>query len=344
MAKPRTTKIPRIVQLPSGAYYCRIRTNGEDISITDADYAIVEAKAYAYKVGLLEEKKKPRDLTVGEAVDEYIKYRENILAPSTIRGYKIIRKSRFPELMKIPLSKINLSLLQRHINDEASHYSAKTIKNSFALIRSALDNENIDIKWDKLLFPQIRKNEVYTPSPDELKKLLSAADDVYLILIILLPAWLSLRRSEVLGLFKSDFDTVNHCVHIQRGLIIEGNKERKFTPTKTFKSQRTILTDPYISSLVETLPDGQIFTRDRNVYARMLRKLCEKAGVKRVTMLGLRHFNASAMAMVGIDAKYAMDRGGWSSEHTMRNVYQEIMDDGTIAAANRINTFFRQLI
>lgn len=344
MAKPKATKIPRIVQLPSGSYFCRVRVNGEDISITDVDYNVVEAKAYAYKAGLIEEKKRPKDITVGEAVDKYISHRENILAPSTIRGYRTIRKSRFPDLMNVRLSKINLSLLQRHINDEAARYSAKTIKNSFALIQSALDANDVDVNWSKLLFPQIRKNENYAPTPEELTKLLSVADDVYSKLVILLPAWLSLRRSEVLGLFKSDFDTLNHRVFIQRGLIIEGNKERKFTPTKTFKSQRTIITDPYISALIQTLPDGQIFTLDRSVYERKLGRMCEKAGIKKVTMQGLRHFNASAMAMVGIDTKYAMDRGGWSSEHTMRNVYQEIMDDGTVAAASRINAFFRELL
>lgn len=46
-------KIPKVIQLPSGMYFCQLRLNGQSISITDAGPDTVTAKAYAYKTGIL---------------------------------------------------------------------------------------------------------------------------------------------------------------------------------------------------------------------------------------------------------------------------------------------------
>ena len=40
----------------------------------------------------LKRKEKPKEITVGDAIDGYIASKENVLSPSTIVGYKNIRK------------------------------------------------------------------------------------------------------------------------------------------------------------------------------------------------------------------------------------------------------------
>ena len=41
-----------------------------------------------------------------------------------------------------------------------------------------------------------------------------------------------------------------------------------------------------------------------------------------MTFHDLRHINASIMLALGVPDKYAMERGGWSTPSTFKNVYQ----------------------
>ena len=41
-----------------------------------------------------------------------------------------------------------------------------------------------------------------------------------------------------------------------------------------------------------------------------------------MTLHDLRHINASIMLALGVPDKYAMERGGWSTPSTLKNVYQ----------------------
>lgn len=337
-------KIPRIIQLPSGAYFCRIRVDGNDIPITDYDRDKVEAMAYAYKSGLIQAKKKPQSMTLAAAIDKYIADRENILAMSTIRMYKQVRANRFQSLMHKNINNITENMLQKEINLEAKRYNPKTVKNSFGLIRSALHAQRVDLEWDRILLPQQRKPESKTPTPAQLKELCKQIKGTDLELPVLLAAWLSLRREEIYGLEKRDFDTVDHIVKVRRAFVYEGNPDKKRTATKTYASARNILSDPYISELAKKLPDGPIVHKAPQNLLRDLKLACAEAGIPETDFRSLRHFNASMMATLGIANKYSMARGGWTSEKTMREVYQEIMDEGVVNAANKINDYMNSII
>ena len=56
-------KKPVAKQLPSGAWFCRVRIDGRDISITRDDKDVAEAEAYAIKTGIKEADKKPKKKT-----------------------------------------------------------------------------------------------------------------------------------------------------------------------------------------------------------------------------------------------------------------------------------------
>ena len=46
------------------------------------------------------------------------------------------------------------------------------------------------------------------------------------------------------------------------------------------------------------------------------------------------------MLSLNIPDKYAMERGGWSSNKTMKDIYQHTMDDGKKQAAAAIDQYF----
>lgn len=58
----------------------------------------------------------------------------------------------------------------------------------------------------------------------------------------------------------------------------------------------------------------------------------------------LRHMNASIMLALGIPDKYAMERGGWSSDHIMKSVYQHTFTAEREAADEKIDRYFESLL
>lgn len=57
----------------------------------------------------------------------------------------------------------------------------------------------------------------------------------------------------------------------------------------------------------------------------------------------LRHINASVMLQLGIQDKYVMERGGWSSLSTMKDVYQHTFSAEREKVDNTVNTYFDSL-
>ena len=58
----------------------------------------------------------------------------------------------------------------------------------------------------------------------------------------------------------------------------------------------------------------------------------------------LRHMDASIMVALGIPDKYAMERGGWSSPHVMKSVYQHTFSKEREAVDDKIDEYFNSLL
>lgn len=69
------------------------------------------------------------ELTLGDAMDKYIALKSNVLSPSTIRGYKAIRKTHLQRLMPIKLGRITKDIAQAEFNLLAASASPKTVRN-----------------------------------------------------------------------------------------------------------------------------------------------------------------------------------------------------------------------
>ena len=132
------TKLPTPQKLPSGMYRCQVMVEGKRASIIDEDPNIAQAKAVALKNGLTQQEKNPSKLTVGEAIDRYIESKDSILSPSTIRGYKKIRKNYMQTIMNTRLSDLSQEKIQREINSMAKDKSPKTIRNTHGLLSATI--------------------------------------------------------------------------------------------------------------------------------------------------------------------------------------------------------------
>ena len=86
--------IPTPKQLPSGSWRIQLLIDGRRISVTEDTESACIARAMAIREEMLQPEDKSAKPTLTSAIDRYIEARENILSPSTIRGYRNIQKSR----------------------------------------------------------------------------------------------------------------------------------------------------------------------------------------------------------------------------------------------------------
>lgn len=334
----KEVRIPEPKQKPSGKWFIQLRLNGQSYSITEDTEAKCRAKAVAIKSGLIEQQKFGPKTTVGQRIDEYIESRSNVLSPSTIAGYKKIRRQNLQSVMNMRPEDLTDARMQTAVNQEAKTFAAKTIKNAVGLIGAALGR-----KYSVTLQKEAPK-EPNTYSSEDIRKLLSAINGKGEIeCAVLLAIWLSLRRSEILALKWADIG--DNSITVRAARVYDENHQLVEKTTKTEKSTRVIPCPDYILSRINALPrSGEyVFTHGTHYYWEALTNICEKNGLPHIYLHGLRHTNASVMGLLGIDNKYAMKRGGWTSDHTMKGVYQQIMEEGEIEAANRIDAYFLNL-
>ena len=75
---------------------------------------------------------------------------------------------------------------------------------------------------------------------------------------------------------------------------------------------------------------------------RRFERLCNKAGID-ITFHDLRHINASVMLKLHVPDKYAMARGGWKTDATMKRVYQETFSAERDRVDQLIDNYFNEI-
>ena len=63
-----------------------------------------------------------------------------------------------------------------------------------------------------------------------------------------------------------------------------------------------------------------------------------------ITYHDLRHLNASVMLMLGVPDKYAMERGEWSTDNILKNVYQQTFSAERVRFDEIIDGYFSSVI
>ncbi|MCC8078769.1 MAG: site-specific integrase [Oscillospiraceae bacterium] len=335
-------KTPAPKKLPSGAYRVQVMVDGKRVSITDADPKVAVAKAMSMKAKLAEASKAPPRITVGEAIDRYIESKDGVLSPSTVAGYKRLRKSALPDLMDVRLSDLTQERIQRAVNKMAKEKSPKYVHNAHGLLSATLAEFKPEMKLRTTL-PQKQHYDILVPSDEDLVKIFRVAKGTEMELPILLAAWLGLRASEVRGI---TWDCINGDVlHIKQA-IVQGENGPVLKGTKTYSGDRKLQLPPYILSLIEAIPKEREYLvplSGATIYKRFSR-ICEKAGVPHFRFHDLRHSNASIMLALGVPDKYSMKRMGHATNNMLKTVYQHTFKSKEEEVADIVDSHFEELM
>lgn len=327
-------------KLPSGNWRARAyyTVNGEKKCRSFTAETKKEAE-YMASMFLVKEKNRQRNgLTVGEAIDEYIINKENILSPTTVHCYREIKRNNLSELCDIPIEKLDPETVQKHFNRLALKKSPKTLYNAHGLLASVVNVYAPEIRL-KTTLPKKQKKIKTFPEVD---KIILAVKGTEVELPCLLAIWQGLRVSEIRGIRKSDIQ--DGILTINRVIVTVEGKDIVKEETKTVESRRQLKLPEYILNLIEQADSEYITTLNRAMIYKRFCKILKDNSIEHIRFHDLRHLNASVMLALGVPDKYAMERGGWSSTSVMKSVYQHTFTAERQAIDEKIDNFFNEII
>lgn len=301
-----------------------------------------EKLAAEYSIGKGSAKKHDiEDMSFEKAMDNYINKKEPVLSPSTIKGYKYIKKTfmvNYPSFCKLKISSITNDEIQIIINSESKKKSSKTVRNYNGFISAVMENANTDFKISTTL-PQKNVPILTIPSDNDIKKLLHIVSGTEIEVPIMLAAFGPMRASEVCALTLDDIN--GNIIHVSKALVkdYDGNFIVKFP--KTTGSDRYIDYPAFVIDAI--LTKGYITTYKPGTLPKKLKEIQIKNDIPLFRFHDLRHYSASIMHAMGIPDAYIMQRGGWKSDTVLKSVYRHSLSDKEKEMNNKANKYFSKL-
>lgn len=344
--------VPKARKLKSGTWFIQLRLGGESIPVTGkTERECIKQAEYLKSQYLVGKREKPEEPepeppapqklpTLGEAVDAYIARRAGVLSPATVRSYKIVRKNRFQDHMDTDISNIDWQLL---INHEAKSCASKTLKNAWGLVSSAVA-ESTGTR-PKVLLPQLVQRERPFLEPEQIRPFIDAVKDTNIAIPSLL-ALSSLRRSELLALTWKNVDLKKKLIHVSGSAVPNDENQLVYRKENKNRSSNRIvpimIDELYIAlkATKKTTADELVVSVPPNALWARINAVCEKAGLPKVGVHGLRHSFVSLCYHLGVPEKIVMQIGGWSDFETMRKIYTHIARSDVSKYTKSIENFF----
>lgn len=351
-------------KLPSGSWRVQVYA-GKDtagkrqyMSFTALTKKEAEYEALQWQLHYKEVSRDATAMTLQEAMEKYIKSKDGILSPSTIRGYDIIQRNHLQGLMSTRLNRLTPTMIQEAINQETKPYTdekgkthtptPKSVRNIHGLLSAVLREYYPSLQLNTTL-PQKERTEQSYLEPEQIGTLIRAVRGDEMEIPVLLALWLSLRSSEVTGLTWDCVDFDHSSITVRRARVRDKDNNWVEKSTKTTGSTRTISAPAYIMDLLlatkgDAGPDDYVVTIKGNCLYQRLKVILKKNGLPDIRYHDLRHTCCSVMAALNVPEKYMMSRGGWSSPSVMRQVYTHTMSSQQRTVAQTIDNYFYSLM
>jgi integrase len=318
----------------------------------------------------------PSKMTVGEWLDEWVeKAVKPRRCERTYKLYKIaIRLHLKPRLGAIPLQQLKPVDVERYhaelgLSSSTSQLHHVVLSSALKLaVRDGLVRRNAAALATSRPAPHpVRESLAWTA--EEARSVLKAAkergEQTAAFIAIALDS--GARRSELQGLLWADVDLQTGALRIERQLMKGGLKTPVFGPTKTRKARALDLSSDTIALLREHKrkqselklanrpryqDHGLVFAQawehqnshraalgaplNNSALETMLARLVVAAGVRRITLHGLRHTSATLLLAAGVQPHVVQRRLGHSSIATTLDLYAHVLPAQQQDAASRL--------
>ena len=304
----------KVEKLPSGSYRIKKIINGVTYRHT-FDHKPTQNEI-ALEVAKMIEDVPINKGTFFSYVEQYIRYKSNILSPTTIISYKQLLRM-MPEYLDKDINNLTHADIQRAVNDYAVDHSPKSVKNYHGLISSVLKMYRPNMNLHTTL-PKGKPKDIQVPDKDDIAKILKAVEGTEYHIPFQLGC-LGLRKGEILALELSDLD--GDCLTIDKTMVIseQGGYEVKNLP-KTVSSVRKVYIPDSLAD--EIRARGHIYKGYPGQLLKALHRTQDSLGIPRCRFHDLRHYFASYAHSCGLSDADIMAIGGWKTDAIMKSVYR----------------------
>lgn len=264
------------------------------------------------------------DMTLSEAYAKYIDIKRNTLSPSTVTEYQRAAKRDFQGLMSLKLSGITQERVQSAVNVMAAEHSPKSVRNAHGLLSAVLRMYAPEIRLNTRM-PQRKQTDIYVPTEAEIESLIRSIRGTELEKAVLLSAFGSLRRSEACALTADDI--TGNTVHITKAMVWAPDHTWRIKPPKSKAGYREIMLPSFVIERLTSGESARIVNLVPTTVTNYFAKALEASGLPHFRFHDLRHYQASILHAMGVPDKYIMERGGWKTDSTLKNIYQHTMSD-----------------
>ena len=338
-------------KLPSGSWRVQVFSHTEEIrqadgtvkkkriykSFTSDDPSPhgkrkVELEAAQYAAS----NKKTSSITVREAIDRYIKSKDKVASPSTLRGYIGMQKLYFEPINRIQVDRLTAETVQIWINDLSARLAPKTVKNISSLLMAAVAMFYPAMRIPVRL-PERKKVQVYIPGDGDVKKLIEHVKGNDLELCIYLAAFGPMRRSEICALESGDIN--GNIVTVTKAMVRRPDNTWEIKQPKSYAGYRSIDYPGFVIKMLSGRT-GRIFDMTPAAISNRFRRALKACKLPHFRFHDLRHYSASVMHAIGIPDEYIMARGGWSTDSVMKEIYRHKLSDREKQMNKRATDFF----
>ena len=330
-------------RLPSGKWRVRVYTHTDDDgkqhykSFTAPTQREAERMAARYDPN--EEKEQLCTLTVGQAMDQYIEARSSVLSPNSIKDYKVTRRLHLQALMGVPVTKVTQTQIQQAINIEAMKMSPKSVRNINAFLSSVLGVYRPGFS-PVITLPKKKRIDYNIPIDDDVKALMADVSGTEMELPILLAAFGPMRRGEICALRAENIN--GNIVHVCENMVQNGKDSWIIRQPKSYAGDRYIDYPDFVAKHWKRKKKGRVVELTPTALSRRFERIQHRLGL-RFRFHDLRHYSASIQHAMGVPDAYIMQRGGWSSDGVLKQIYRHALADKSDEMSRKVNEYFTNM-
>lgn len=265
-------------------------------------------------------------ITFADAAERYIKTRENVLAPDTVREYRrSLASGTYDDISDLEIHTITQDDIQIMVNAWAKNKSPKTVRNYHGFLASVFKKYRPEFILATTL-PQKQKPVLCTPTDDDVKTLMEHVKDTRMEIPVILAATASLRRSEICALTIDDIG--DGWIRVNKALVQDENMNWVVKTTKTEQGSRTTYLPTAVTNRIKQLvQSGRVVEMNPNVISHAFPHVLKQAGLPSFRFHDLRAYYASVLHYLKVPDKYIMEWGGWKDQKTLQESYQRALPD-----------------
>ena len=343
--------MPTARKLPSGSWRCKVFSHYEEVdgkkkriyrSFTSNDTTKagkIEAESAALEFKRSRKTPEDKKLRFEDAADQYISGIEPVSSVRTVQSYKTIKRLYLSDLADIDVGSITQDDIQAVINKWSVTLSPKSVRNIHGFISAVLRKYRPDFALRTVLPKKVRP-ELYVPSDDDIKRLMAFCEGSEMELPILLAAFGPMRRGEICALDAKHIR--GNTVHVCKNMV-KGDDGWIVKQPKSFAGDRYIDYPDFVAEKWKGLT-GRITDLNPDDITHRFFHILEQAGLPHFRFHDLRHYSASIQHALGIPDSYIMQRGGWSTDVTLKSVYRHTMEDREKQMNDLANKHFSKLM